>query len=140
MRASTERPSKINMPPWRVTGRAKTAPGQLARAVQVGKRPPASQYLAGGIRIGIPTFCRYTPASAPIRKCQNNFQGIVPMVTLIFLVVATMSGFLVFMEARTEEVRNAALLMALVFLLLTFVVAIGDFQDEIRGLTKPKIN
>lgn len=62
------------------------------------------------------------------------------MVTLIFLVVATMSGFLVFMEARTEEVRNAALLMALVFLVLTFVVAIGDFQDEIRGLTKPKIN
>jgi len=32
---------------------ANTAPGQLARAVQVGEKPPASQYFAGGIRIGV---------------------------------------------------------------------------------------
>lgn len=41
-------------PPWRVTGWANTRPGeQLASAVQVGRNPPASWYLAGGIRIGV---------------------------------------------------------------------------------------
>lgn len=40
-------------PPWRVTGRANTTPGQPECAVQVGKKSPASWYLAGGIRIGV---------------------------------------------------------------------------------------
>jgi hypothetical protein len=50
---SYERLSKISMPHVARNVRANTAPGQLARAVQVGKMPPASQYFAGGIRIGV---------------------------------------------------------------------------------------
>lgn len=46
--------SSIYLPPWRVTGWANIRSGkQLACAVQVGRSPPASWYLAGGIRIGV---------------------------------------------------------------------------------------
>ena len=48
-----ERLSKISMPHVARNVWANTTPGQLARAVQVGKKPPASQYFAGGIRIGV---------------------------------------------------------------------------------------
>lgn len=42
------------MPSVASNGGANTRPGeQLACAVQVGRNPPASWYLAGGIRIGV---------------------------------------------------------------------------------------
>jgi len=48
-----ERLSKISMPHVAHNVWANTVPGQLVRAVQVGEKPPASQYFAGGIRIGV---------------------------------------------------------------------------------------
>lgn len=74
--AETERLSIICMPSVARNSGANTWPGeQLACAVQVGRNPPASWYLAGGIRIGVQesTGSVYqlnaSRLSAPIRMC-----------------------------------------------------------------------
>ena len=64
--------SKISMPHVARNVWANTAPGQLVRAVQVGEKPPASQYFAGGIRIGVyvvssDVLQNISRPSAPIR-------------------------------------------------------------------------
>jgi len=53
----SKRPSKICMPPVASNGEANTASAHPVRAVQVGKTLPASRYLAGSIRIGVPEEC-----------------------------------------------------------------------------------